>query len=287
MEPNKNNIILIQENQSKLENTISCERCKNTLSTIFCDECKPFHYFCDQCDTSVHNLISRRNHHRENLSSMDYYSNQNTNNKNSIKNDINNTQYEPENQFYTNKTQSNSYIYNKNNNLIRTSIDDSKKVYSKDYINELNYLHEKEKADLVHKMNILQNTLNRVKSSLNDEISKIKFTQLTTEKEYNDKIDKIKYEYDIKISNLEKEKNFKNKEIENLNIIISEQKKLNEELATSLEQLKYNYDNLNNDHTLLNKEYNLYQKNSKRDYESISNKLNNTLESFNKYKEKR
>ena len=123
MEPNKNNIILIQENQSKLENTISCERCKNTLSTIFCDECKPFHYFCDQCDTSVHNLISRRNHHRENLSSMDYYSNQNTNNKNSIKNDINNTQYEPENQFYTNKTQSNSYIYNKNNNLIRTSID--------------------------------------------------------------------------------------------------------------------------------------------------------------------
>ena len=129
---------------------------------------------------------------------MDYYSNQNTNNKNSIKNDINNTQYEPENQFYTNKTQSNSYIYNNNNNLIRTSIDDSKKVYSKDYINELNYLHEKEKADLVHKMNILQNTLNRVKSSLNDEISKIKFTQLTTEKEYNDKIDKIKYEYEKK-----------------------------------------------------------------------------------------
>ena len=56
-------------------------------------------------------------------------------------------------------------------------------------------------------------------------------------------------------------------------------------MATSLEQLKYNYDNLNNDHTLLNKEYNLYQKNSKRDYDNISNKLNSTLESFNKYKE--
>ena len=94
MEPKKNNIILIQENQTKIENTISSERCKNTLSTIFCEECKPFHYFCDQCDTSVHDLVTRKNHHRENLSSIDYYSNQNTSTKRSIiNNNINNNKY--------------------------------------------------------------------------------------------------------------------------------------------------------------------------------------------------
>ena len=75
MEPSKSNIILIQENNPDLENTITCERCKSTLATIFCDECKPFKYFCDQCDTAVHNIISRKNHHRENLSLIDYYSN--------------------------------------------------------------------------------------------------------------------------------------------------------------------------------------------------------------------
>ena len=107
MEPNQNNNILIQENQDKMENTISCERCKNILSTIFCEECRPFHYFCDQCDTAVHNLISRKNHHRENLSSIDYYSTQNTNTKKTNKNI--NTKNEINNKFYTTKSFPNYY----------------------------------------------------------------------------------------------------------------------------------------------------------------------------------
>ena len=161
MEPNKNNIILIQENQTKLENTISCERCKNNLSTIFCEECKPFHYFCDQCDTSVHDLVTRKNHHRENLSSIDYYSNQNTSTKRSIiNNNINNNKYLSTKSFNNNyniyenfnkeindnneeskininayKTQQN-FSLNKGHNYLNIKNDDySKKVYSKEYIN--------------------------------------------------------------------------------------------------------------------------------------------------------
>ena len=314
MEPNKNNIILIQENQTKLENTISCERCKNTLSTIFCEECKPFHYFCDQCDTSVHDLVTRKNHHRENLSSIDYYSNQNTSTKRSIiNNNINNNKYLSTKSFNNNyniyenfnkeindnndnneeskinintyKTQQ-KFSLNKGHNYLNIKNDDySKKVYSKEYINELNNLHEKEKEELFNKIATLQNTLNRIKSSLNDEISKIKFAQITTEKEYNDKIDKIKLGYETKINNLEKEKDYQNKEILNLNQIINEQKKLNEELSSSFEQLKSNYDNLQNQYKLLNKEYSIFQTNSKHENENIQSQLNSTIESFDKYKE--
>ena len=189
MEPNKSNIILIQENHPNIESTISCERCKSSLATIFCEECKPFQYFCDQCDTAVHNIISRKNHNRENLSLIDYYSNQNTNNKNINKNNkYNYNIYNEENKEMINnnenidnvniinsyKTPQNFSFRNINDNYIKIQNDEFiKKIYSKEYINELNNLHEKEKDELLNKISTLQNTINRIKSSLNDEISKI------------------------------------------------------------------------------------------------------------------
>ena len=284
METNKNNEILIQENQSKFENTISCERCKNSLSTTFCEECKPFQYFCDQCDTAVHELISRKNHHRENLSSIDYYTNKNSNIKKTYLN--NSTQYDMNNNIInysiskTLPTLLNNEINDKNK-----LVEINQKIYSKEYIDELNNLHQKEKDELIDKINSMQNSLNKIKLSINDEISKIKFTQLTTEKEYNDKIDKIKFKYETKIKSIENETEFKNKEISNLNQIILEQKKLNEELVSSIEQLKLNYENLQNDYKLLIKENNLIQKISKQENESLNTKLTETINSYDKYKE--
>ena len=304
MEPNKSNIILIQENHPNIESTISCERCKSSLATIFCEECKPFQYFCDQCDTAVHNIISRKNHNRENLSLIDYYSNQNTNNKNINKNNkYNYNIYNEENKEMINnnenidnmsiinsyKTPQNFSFRNINDNYIKIQNDEFiKKIYSKEYINELNNLHEKEKDELLNKISTLQNTIIRIKSSLNDEISKIKFTQITTEKEYNDKIDKIKLEYENKINNIKKEKDFQKKEIFNLNQIIKEQKKSKEELIFTLENIKINYDNLQNQFNLLNKEYAIFQKNSEHQNEFLKlklNTLNEALIKINKEKE--
>ena len=283
METNKNNEILIQENQTKLENTISCERCKNSISTIFCEECKPFHYFCDQCDTAVHELISRKKHHRENLSSMDYYANTNTNkNSNHRKTSIDNnsTQYDINTNNIINYSTSRTF-QNSDKKISRETND---KIYSKEYIDEINNLHQKEKEELIDKISSMQNSLNKIKSTLNDEISKIKFTQLTTEKEYNDKIDKIKFQYESKINSIQKETEFKNKEISNLNRIILEQKKLNGELASLIEQLKIKNQNLLNDYTLLIKENNLVQKISKQENETLNIKLKETIDSYDNYK---
>ena len=59
-------IILNQGSLQKKEykNIIICERCKNNKSNLFCEECQPFHNYCNQCDTAVHSLPSRTNHHR-------------------------------------------------------------------------------------------------------------------------------------------------------------------------------------------------------------------------------
>ena len=279
MEPINNEINLNQENLQNIEFNNSCERCKNNKSTLFCEECKPFHYFCNQCDTSVHDLPSRINHRRtaidsyqnssniqktkdinninsenivknlfftpknfpnNNSLSLNYNNNIN-NNKNNIKNNYQNDilnsnlngtfSIKTPNQSLLNHSYTYSYLYNKNGNAIGIGADECKKVYSKDYVNELKIMHDKEKEQLIYKITTLENNINRIKSSLNEQIANIKFTQVTTEKECNDKIEQIKNEYELKINNLEKEKEYKDKEIINLNEQILEQKKINENIS--------------------------------------------------------
>ena len=272
MEENSNEIYLNQKNNTKIDFNNLCERCKNNKSIFFCIECKPFHYYCNQCDTTVHQLPSRQNHHRisndfsQNSSNIPQVKENNSeklikknlfftpkniqhnslslnlNNINKNNNDDNNIKYinnncqnnilnsnskiffAPKNQNASILNHSYTYIYNKNGTAIGIGADECKKVYSKDYVNELKIMHDKEKEELIYKITNLENTINRIKSSFNEQIEKIKFTQVTNEKECNDKIEQIKKEYELKINNLEKEKEIKNKEILNLNEQILEQK---------------------------------------------------------------
>ena len=333
MEPINNEINLNQENIQNIDFNSSCERCKNNKSTLFCEECKPFHYFCNQCDTSVHDLPSRINHRRtaidsyQNSSGMQIqktkdinsenlvknlfftpknlqhnnsqslnYNNNINNSKNNIKNNYQNDilnsnlngtfSIKTPNQSVLNHSYTYTYIYNKNGNAVGIGADECKKVYSKDYVNELKIMHDKEKEQLIYKITTLENTINRIKSSLNEQIANIKFTQVTTEKEYNDKIEQIKKEYELKIDNLEKEKEYKDKEILNLNGQILEQKKINENISCSYEELKNDYNNLQNEHKLINKEYNILENKSKNENENINQKLVETIKSYEQFKEK-
>ena len=61
-EEQKNEIIDFQKS-----NKINlCERCKNADIVLICEECSPFHYFCQKCDSIIHQLPSRLNHIRQN-----------------------------------------------------------------------------------------------------------------------------------------------------------------------------------------------------------------------------
>ena len=318
MYSNNNEQNLNHENIQKLSNLTSCERCKNNQSTLFCEQCKPFHYYCNQCDTSVHSLPSRINHQRTAINKGTFVKNlfftpkniqpntltlnyNNINNKNNdnvenIKtkyNNINNLNTylnEPFLQKTPNASVLNysyAFMYNKNGTAIGIGADDCKKVYSKDYVNELKIMHDQEKEELKFKITTLENTINRIKSSFNEQIEKVKFTQVTTEKECNDKIELIKKEYELKIESIEKEKEYKDNQISNLNEQILEQKKIYEKKYNSFNELKNNYNNLENEHKLLNKEYNTLENKSKKEYETINQKLIETIKSYEQYKQQK
>lgn len=317
---NQSDGILNQGNILKIDYNTPCERCKNNKSTLLCNECKPFHYYCNQCDTNIHELPSRKHHQRISIDSYQNSSYLLKTNEKSTQNVTKNIHITPKNfpqnslslnyshinttdyiyDTSDNKQNNNSqplgnplkleeskysYTYNRNTTAIGIGADECKKVYSRDYVNELKIMHDKEKEELLYKITILENTINKIKSSFHDQMSKIKFTQIATEKECNDKIDYIKIEYNAKISNLVKEIEYKDKEILNLNQLILKQRNLNEKISSSYEELKDNYMNLQNEHKVLNKEYNLLESRSKKDYDSLNQKIIKEMNSYDQYKE--
>ena len=56
-----------KEEFSKINNNNLCERCKNADIILVCEECSPFHNFCQKCDSIIHQLPSRMNHSRRNI----------------------------------------------------------------------------------------------------------------------------------------------------------------------------------------------------------------------------
>ena len=321
MEPNYSELNLNQENMKQREFKTICERCKKNKSIIFCEECKPFHYYCNQCDTSVHDLPSRFNHHRyiiddlhnitelatqemktKNLISPKKYSQNsmslnynNINNKTDNTDINNNIQNNFLNSYFKNEfppstgnpcllNHSYTYIYNSNGTAIGIGADECPKVYSKDYVNELKIMHKKEKEDLIYRITTLENKINRIKSSFNEQIEKIKFTQVSTEKECNDKIQLIKTEYDSRIESYEKEKKFKDNEIKSLNEQILEQKKINEDISSRYEELKIDFNNLQNEQKVLSKEYNILENKSKNEYDNLNQRIMEQMKSYDNYR---
>lgn len=319
MKVNQKGDILKEENNRKVETYKLCERCKNKRANLFCEKCKPFHFFCNQCDAAIHELPSRKNHGRTHFDSFRdstfmkksiedvttnnrYYSprnypykslslnNNNNDNDNynyNYDNDLNNSMpififNSPKNGL---KTERCTYDYNFNGK-VGIGADECRKVYSKDYVNELNKIHDKEKEELKYKITTLENTINRYKSSLNEQITNVRRAQDLKDKESNNKIEKMKMEYQFKINSMEKEKDFKEKEIIALKQKISEQLKINEKILATFDELKENYCNLQNEYDKLNNDYIMIEKITKKECEIMNQKLISTMDEFENYKAK-
>lgn len=190
----------------------TCERCAKSKAEVFCQFCSTLKYFCYSCDSSVHSIISYSSHQREELEK-----DKNVNDliiqeeNNEIKNSEN-TASSPnqDRQFmsgmYSNRI-NNSYLktnnFHKNIDELQritpistqyySGVGSSKKIdtsnsnsFSKDYVNNLKTIFEKEREELIKKNNTITISLERLKSAFNDQIVSLQ-KQIFEEKEKSQK----------------------------------------------------------------------------------------------------
>ena len=183
---------------------IKCERCQIEFANIICQSCQPFHYFCSRCDSIVHSMRVRVSHIRQNLNST-------------LNNSLNTQSISTNN--YSNLTSNfgrfnNEFNSPKSLKYYRTStptknrirINNNDNYYGKDFINEINRIHNKEIESLNYKLEILENNNERLKLNFQNEIKKMeeRINNILKEKKemeekYNDMIGIITKENQEKI----------------------------------------------------------------------------------------
>ena len=78
-----------------------------------------------------------------------------------------------------------------------------KNVFSKEYILELQNIHQKEKSQLLFKISSLENTIDRIKCSFNEQMRQIQQEQNKNEKEMSSKLSQIKNDFNLKYKNIQ------------------------------------------------------------------------------------
>lgn len=234
------------------DNYITCERCKVKKALFVCNQCNPLHNFCSQCDSSVHSLPSKRNHRRESLESE--IINEKFNEK--INTNVNIIPTEAEFQgkitfsnSKTNQVTINPYAqpFTQSGSTNLSTFEDKKymssynRTYTREYVNELKSIYDKEKEELIFKYNSLQNAFERLKINLMEQIQKLQIEN-EVHKNKNTHSRKILEEQgNIKLLALENEKDIM---IKNLERQIEEYQNCNEELLDKLQNhIKENKNN--------------------------------------------
>ena len=148
---------------------------------------------------------------------------------------------------------------NTDNIEIHNDFDDErcKKTFSKEYILELKNIHQKEKNELLFKISSLENSLERIKISFDEQIKNLQKDKSKSDKILVSKINQIKNGYNLKYKNLENEK-----ELE-INL-------LKEKLTKEIEEKQEIYNALERKQN----EYNILQNNSTRNIDEINHELN-------------
>ena len=323
---------------SKIDNNNNlCERCKNAKIILTCEECSPFHNFCQKCDGIIHQLPSRMNHLRQNIyqninSQMLFkcnYNNSPSSNMlikqkiteekiNNLINDVNNEiskepELEQENNIeenlniYDTQNIQNEEINDFNNNtnipqvlsenineidLIKIpneSLDEKyKKTFTKEYILELQNIHQKEKNELLFKISSLENTLERIKISFNDQLKSIQKEQSKNDKNYVTKINQIKSGLNLKYKNMENEKDLQinllkeelSKETKEKNELLQELEKLKNEYKILQNNSAINIDEINNELNLIKNEYDEFRQETDKIIDKLKTEYENKIYSI-------
>ena len=229
-----------------------CQRCHSTEPTIYCSNCEPFHLFCHHCDSVIHSVSIKSNHQRTTLSQT------NTPIYQQPLNSITLTQGVHTNINSIYKDDLFSYSYTNpisNNNADSLS-------YTKEYMNEINQLHNKEKNELQYKINSLQSNLDRIKLSFHSQLQKM-------QNEINLSNAKAKTEYETMMQKHNEIIKEKNSQISSLNID-------KEQLQNEIQQLQNQIQQCQLKELELQNQYNLQIQNLNSEIEKAFT-LNNNL----------
>lgn len=265
-----------------------CERCKSCEALFICQQCQPLRSFCSKCDTSVHMLPSKKGHQRDSVELMRSRS-----------------QFKPKENIdniptsYSTLRQSNEQNFmNQERSLVqcpctlgssypqcitstpRTSYVESKhyeggRVYTRDYVNELKSIHEKEKEELIFKINALENNLERLKIGFTDQIQKM---QNSVEECNRTNFNLIKQNEEEGEAKLKRVIEDKNSQIENTNLRISELKESNEDLLQKIEHVEKQKDKIETKFNKQLKELERELEHKNRQMEKMKSDYNDRIE---------
>jgi len=190
-----------------------------------------------------------------------------TNSENTYKNNNNNNicinnyanEYSYNNQNNSNKILNNNYESNcsqlgdlKTTNFVTST---TSSYYSKEYVNELTSLHNREKEDLIFKMNLMQGSLERIKISLSEQMQNIQKQLEENNLTYSTKIKNLEtqqkklYEKNMWLNDQDQQKE---KIIENLKM---QMKKLKESNTELMEKYEYHLNACKNDKIIQQKQF--------------------------------
>ena len=177
--------------------------------------------------------------------------------------------------------------------------EDFKKTYTKEYILELQNIHQKEKNELLFKISSLENAIERIKNSFNEQIKKMQLNQNSNEKQLTSKIEDIQEKYELKLKTIETEKDMQiallkeqlSKEKETTNQIYSNLEKVKNEYNTLQNNSVKNIDDINNELNLIKNEYDDFRKETDKIIDKLKNEYENKIKNIqdnneNKKKEK-
>jgi hypothetical protein len=231
-------------NENKL---IICDRCKFQEAEFECQICKPLNVFCNKCDIFIHNLPSKKNHIRNTIKKMkssqskeefkNYPNSQNVLNtrKTSVLEKVNINQEllkdTNENINQTRSHHSTEEIYTSNS-------------YTKDYVNEIKNIFQKEKEELIFKNKNLQNYIDRLKISFNEQVDRLHKELEDLQNKSSNSLKRNSEESNLKFHSIHKEKESE----------ISQLKSLNDELVNKLnsltkenKELKFSFEKFKNE----------------------------------------
>ena len=215
-----------------------CQRCNGKEAMFACMQCESFRLLCERCDNYIHGLPGKKGHNRVAMTPQGEKSLRDKQNNNKNNNKNNNNTYQPQELPPLKETiENNNDIYNSNNcNNVNSSKDEDQMnvemstsnnkirgnndkefsystLYSRDYLNELKSMYNKDKIDLECQGSSLRSNLEKIRlnfgeqlKSLSSQIEEFEFTHANAskslEEKYREKYQNIIYDKENMISSL-------------------------------------------------------------------------------------
>ena len=271
---------------SENNNPKKCERCQTEDVAVICQTCQPFHNFCLRCDSIIHSMKLKTTHVRETILNIPNQKNRPSTSTNNIKTSRN--LYSNGNRICCNSakqikslTPDRCHTYNENNfnnNSFNNGLSirgisnintksNNNNCFTKEYVDEINRINEKEKAALKYKLESLQSNMDRLKNNFQNEMNNLQnqvnenyMAKKMIEEKMHQLIEVTLKEKDTKINLITKENNLLKEKTKILEDKIKEKENIinqkNIDHNIQIKNLKNEIDSVKKDNSFIQKRHN-------------------------------